>query len=284
LSHHLIQCGFNNIPDFIKSKDGKDLLKTNKGFYYLSHWIVGRECNYSNFDDLKNIAVLLAGFHLKSQGYYNKHIEIEYKEYDWSSRLKKYKDVFSIVREIIRNRKIKTMFDILYLDSIEFFEDQLELSVKLLNQTNYNRILQNAQLKYTLCIDDINLKNVIAGNDQEFYFTCLNNVKYNINLFDISKFIKKTLFKKEYAWEFKYARDIIDNYCIVNPLSKDELSILLSFIIFPKFFYKLGKRKYMKKKKWGEDKYLEKLYEATRHIDNQRRFVEEYLSYYSINN
>jgi CotS family spore coat protein len=143
--------------------------------------------------------------------------------------------------------------------------------------------LQNAQLKCTLCINDFNLKNILVGNDENYYFTSLDKVKYNINVFDLSKFIKKTLFKKEYSWDFKYARDIIDNYCIINPLSKDEISILLSLIVFPQFFYKLGKKKYIKRKKWGEDKYLEKLYKVTRNIDKQRDFVEEYIRYYSIN-
>jgi CotS family spore coat protein len=283
LSHYLLETGFTNILDYIKTYEGKKLLKYNKGSYYLSNWKEGREGSYTNFSDIENVALLLANFHLKSQGYYSKHIAIDFKAYNWSSRLEKYKKVFSIITEVISNKKIKTMFDILYMKSIEFFESQLELSVQLLNQSNYNRILQNAQLKCTLCLNDFSLKNILVVNDDEYYFTSLNKVKYNINVYDLSKFIKKTLFKKEYSWDFKYARDIIDNYCIINPLSKDEISILLSLIVFPQFFYKLGKKKYIKRKKWEEDKYLEKLYKVTRNIDKQREFVEEYIRYYSIN-
>lgn len=282
LTHYLIQCGFNNIPDYIKTKNDREILKYNNTYYYLSHWIEGRESSYSNFDDIKNVASLLANFHLKSQGFHNKHIKVDYKTCNWSSKLLKYKETFNIIKEIITNKKIKTMFDILYMDSIEFFEGQLELSVKLLNQSNYNRILQSSQLKYTLCIDDFNLKNIILSNEGNYYFTCLDNVKYNMNVFDLSKFIKKTLFKKECSWHFKYAMEIIDNYCIINPLTKDEITILLSLIIFPKLFYKLGKRRYIKRKSWGEDKYLTSLYKATRYIDKQSEFVEEYIHYYSI--
>jgi CotS family spore coat protein len=283
LSNYLMGNGFTNILDYIKTNEGKELIRYNKSFYYLSNWKEGREGSYSNFNDIKNFALLLANFHLKSQGYYNKHITIDFKTYNWPSKLEKYRSVFSIIREIISKKKIRIMFDILYMESIEFFEGQLELAVQLLNRSNYNRILQNSQLKYTLCLNDFNLKNILVANDEEYYFTSLNKVKYNINVFDLSKFIKKILFKKEYSWDFKYARDIIDNYCIINPLSKDEISILLSLIIFPQFFYKLGKKKYIKRKKWEEAKYLAKLYKVTRNIDKQREFVEEYIRYYSIN-
>lgn len=282
LSYYLAQCGFNNIPGYIKTRNNNELLKYNNTFYYLSNWIDGRECSYSNFTDIKNIASMLAKFHLKSQGFHNKYVETDFKTFNWSSRLIKYEKTFNTIGDIIKSKKIKTMFDILYIKSIEFFESQLELSLKLLNESNYNRILQSSQLKYTICIDDFNFKNIILGNNNNYYFTCLDNVKYNMNVFDLSKFIKKTLFKDEYAWDFTYAKDIIDNYNIINPLSRDELNILLSLIIFPKAFYKLGKRRYLKKKSWGEDKYLKHLYKVTKYMDKQSTFVEEYMNYYSI--
>lgn len=282
LANYLLKNGFNNMPLCIKVKNDKELLKYNNSLYYLNRYIEGRESSYLNFDDIKSIALLLADFHLKSQGFYNKHIKTSYKTYNWSSKLLKYKEAFNKINDILANKKIKTMFDILYIKSIEFFEEQLELSVKLLNSSNYNRILQSSKLKYTICIDNFNMKKIIFGKDGNYYFTCLDNIKYNMNIFDLSKFIKKTLYKKEYSWNFKYAAEIINNYCTVNPLSKDEITILLSLIIFPKRFYKLGKNKYIKHKNWGEDKYLTNLYKVTKYIDKQNKFVEEFISYYSI--
>jgi CotS family spore coat protein len=269
--------------DYIKTNEGREFLKYDGNFYYLSNWKDGRKGSYTNFNDIKNAALLLADFHLKSQGYYDKHISTGYKVYNWSSILEKYKKVFSSITEVINHKKIKSMFDILYIESIEFFQSQLELSIHLLNQSSYNRILQNAQLKCTLCICDFNMKNILVENNEEYYFTSFNKVKYNINVFDLSKFVRKIMYKKEYSWDFKYASDIIDNYCIINPLSKDEISILLSLIIFPKLFYKIGKKKYIKKKRYEEDKYLSRLYKITRNINKQKEFVEEFIKYYSIN-
>lgn len=282
LSHYLIQSGFNNTMDYIKTRNDNDLIKYNGTYYYLSYWMDNRKCSYSNFNDIKNVASILAKFHLKSQGYYNKYIEMDFKSYNWSSRLLKFKKTFNTIDEIITKKKIKTMFDIQYSNSIEVFEEQLELSVKLLNESNYNRILQSSQLKYTICIDDFSFKNIILGNDGNYYFICLDNVKYNMNLFDLCKLIKKALFKDEYAWDFKYAMEIIDNYNSINPLTRDEMRILLSLIIFPKRFYKLGKRRYIQKKNCGEDNYLTSLYKITKYMDKQSKFVEEYTRYYSI--
>lgn len=282
LNNYLVQCGFNNIPIHIKTREAKELLKHNNSYYYLTNFVDGRIATYNNFDDIKNVAALLAKFHLKSQGYYNKYIEVEYKTPNWSTKQEKYKQTFRIIMENISSKRARTMFDILYMESIEFFNEQLELSLKLLNASNYNRLLQSAQLKYTLCIDNFKFKNIIVSYNGEYYFTCLDSIKYNMVVFDLSKLIKKTLYKKEYSWDFKYAREIIDNYCTINPLSKDELKILLSSIIFPKDFYKLGKRRYIKRKKLGENKYLSNLYKVTNYINKQKLFSEEYMDYYSI--
>lgn len=282
LHNYLYQGGFRSIPEHIKTKEGKDLLKYNNSYYYLMNYIEGRISSYNNIDDIKNVSLLLASFHLKSQGFYNKYIETQYKASNWSSKENKYKETFRIIREYIKNKGIKTMFDILYLESIDFFEEQLELSVQLLNQSNYSKILQSAQLKCTLCLNNFKFKDILLSNNSEYYLTNLDDVKYNMVVFDLCRLLTKTLYRKEYSWNFKYAREILDNYCLINPLSRDELKILLSLIIFPKYFYKLGKGRYIKKKKWSENKYLAKLYYVTNYIEKQREFSKEYMSHYSL--
>lgn len=282
LNQYLIDNGFNNILEHIKTREGKELLKYNSSYYYLTRFIECRAGTYHDFNDIKNVAVLLAKFHLKSQGYYNKHIDMDYKSYNWSSKLEKYKETFRIIMENTKNKRIKTMFDILFMDSIEFFEEQLELSVRLLNGSNYNRLLRSSQLKCTLCLDNFKFKNILVSDKEEYYFADLADVKYNMIVFDLCKLLKKTLYRKQYAWEFKYAREIIDNYCSINPLTRDDLTILLSLMIFPKLFYKLGKKRYVKRKKWDENKYLSKLFKVTDYMDKQKLFVEEYLTYYCI--
>lgn len=280
LREYLIQNGFNNIHENIKTKDGRDLLKYSGSYFFLTDFEAGKRASCSNFDDVKNTALLLARFHIRSQGFYNKYIKVEYKSYNWSVKEEKYKRVFGIIKEYIKSKRIKTMFDVLYMDSIEFFEGQLELAVKLCNDTGYDKILRNSQLKGTLCLDNFKFRNIRVSEEEEYYFNDLDNIKYNMIVFDLYKFLKKILNRKEYNWDFEYAREIIDDYCTVNPLSRDELTILLTLLIFPKQFYKLGRKRYLRKKKWDENRYLSRLFKITAHIDKQRYFVDEYLACY----
>lgn len=280
LKEYLIEKGFNNVLQNIKTKDGRDLLRYGGNSYCLTATSSGRKAAGSNFEDVKNIALLLARFHIKSQGFISKYIKSEYKISNWIEKEGRYKRTFGIIKECIKSKRVKTMFDVLYMDSIEFFEEQLELAVKLLSSTGYDRILRNSQLKGTLCLDDFKFGNIHVSKEGEFYLKNFYKVKYNMIVYDLCKFLKKILNKKEYAWDFEYAREIIDTYCTVNPLSRDDFKILLSLIIFPSSFYKLGRKRYIKRKKWDENKYLSKLLKITAHIDNQRQFANRYISNY----
>lgn len=282
LYDYLTEGGFKNLPAYIKTRDGKRFVRNNRGSYYLSQWIEGRKGSYENFNDIKGFTLLLADFHLKSQGYYNKHVKSDYKSSNWQSKQERYQKVFNIILNIIKNKKIKTMFDLMYMESIEFFNSQLELSVKLINQSNYNKLMQSSQLKCSLCLDNFSMKYLIAGNYEDYYLTSLDSVKYNMNIFDLSKLLKKILYRREYSWDFKFCREIIEDYCTINPISRDELSILLSLLIFPQSFYKIGKKKYIKNKKCEESRYITKLHKLVRFKEQQKAFTDEFIEYYSI--
>lgn len=47
--------------------------------------------------------------------------------------------------------------------------------------------------------------------------------------------------KKSYQWDFEKTKRIIEAYNSENKLTKEDLEVMLSLVIFPHKFWKLGK-------------------------------------------
>lgn len=96
---------------------------------------------------------------------------------------------------------------------------------------------------------------------------------------DLAKLITKLMTKRAYKWDFNKAKLMIEAYSSVNTLSKSELETLFAFIIFPFNFGKLGKRRYVKRKTWSEEKYIKKLNKIIGDYDKEEVFIHDFLNY-----
>jgi CotS family spore coat protein len=115
--------------------------------------------------------------------------------------------------------------------------------------------------------------------ENAYYILNLNGLVIDLQVNDLGKFINRLMFKNSYSWKFDRAKMLIEAYCSINKLDKNELQALLAFIIFPYKFCKLGKKRYVRHKAWDEAKYMRKLGKLTRYNDMQDKFLKEYLKY-----
>jgi CotS family spore coat protein len=282
LFNYLKSNGFDNVAEYIVLKNGEECVKIGNTKYYLTEWIQGKECDVNDFSEVKRSVVLLANFHLKSRGFYDKHAGIKSKMKNWVGKLESEKMKLDIFKNIIEGKKIRTTFDSRYYQSLDRFKQRMDAAVELLKHSHYSNLSQNALLEKTICHGNFNYHNILAGNDGKIYITDLNNVVYGINAYDLAKFVGRLLHKKAYYWNFSAARDLIEAYNEVRPLSIEELEVLLAFLIFPHKFWKLGKKRYEKKKKWDEDKYLKKLDKIINCFECQTEFIDSFIKYFSI--
>jgi CotS family spore coat protein len=274
--------GFNNIVKYYKTDDGRECVKLKKNIFYLTEWIEGRECNYEDLEELKKSAALLALFHIKSKGFSNDNVKIESNFKNWPSILKADMDDLLKFKRMIYIKKIKTSFDIEYYDAIDKIINQMDKSIRLLESSNYLSISKSAKQQRTLCHDSFYYQNILVDNNEMMFIIDLDSTLYDITVYDLGKFIRRLLYKSKYSWDFEFAKALIESYNEVNKLSPEEMEILLSFIIFPHKFWKLGKKRYSKMKKWNEEKYLRKLKRILKFMDKQDEFIEKYLEYYKI--
>ncbi len=282
LVSYLKSRGFDNVADYIKTKDGKECVKHKKVKYYLTEWIEGRECDFNTIEELKRAVVLLAEFHIKSEGFYHKGIKMDSNHKNWPNKLQAYKADLYYFKKLIETKKIKSVFDIEYNNNIDTFIELMDMSMNLLNKSNYINISKIAKQRRCVCHDSYYYQNVLVSNENKMYIIDLDSTIYDINLYDLAKFIRRILHKKVYGWRFEVAQELINTYSSVNKLTFEEYEILLAFIIFPHKYWKLGSKRYYKSKKWNEEKYLKRLYRIEGYLDIQKKFVEDYCLCYGI--
>jgi CotS family spore coat protein len=282
LVEYLKKNGFDNAAGYIETTDGKECINTKHNIYYLTEWIEGNECTFNDIEEVKRAAVLLADFHNKSKGFASDDLQIRSNIKNWPKILQEEMQNLDTFKSIINNKKIKSSFDKEYLSAIKLLDEFFKLSINLLEKSHYMDISIAAKKENTLCHDSFYYQNVLVDKDGKMYLIDLDSTIYDIHSYDLAKFIRRVMFKSEYAWNFDAAKEIIASYCSINPLSKEEYEILLSFIIFPHKFWKLGKKRYIKKKKWTEDKYQKKLNRILKYLDREKEFINSFLAYYNI--
>jgi Ser/Thr protein kinase RdoA (MazF antagonist) len=87
---------------------------------------------------------------------------------------------------------------------------------------------------------------------------------------------------KKYKWDFDLCRKMIESYCKVRPMSKEEYVILLAMLVFPHKFWKLGRKRYVKNKSWDEEKYGKKLRRLMRDRKFKSEFIYCYINFYRL--
>lgn len=282
LVKYLHNNGFFYVADYIKSKDGKEYVKYEGSIYYLTTWIDGRECDFENFEELKNAIELMANFHMKSKGFHTSNTKIESNNKRWPDIFEKRRKDILKYNDIIEKKKIKSTFDIEYQKVSEKFIKMINMAQELLQKSNYMMLSKQAFEDKTVCHDSFYYQNILINEKKELYLIDLDSILYDIWVYDLAKFIRRILYRKVYGWNFEVAKKIIDEYRRINPLSDEELEILLAFLIFPHKFWKLGKKKYDKKKQWSEGKYINRIEKILKYSDKQETFAKRYIEEYNI--
>ncbi|SHE34821.1 CotS family spore coat protein [Caloramator proteoclasticus] len=274
---YLKEKGFLNCPLLIKDNQNQFYFNVNKHkYYYLTNWIEGNECKIDEIENALNSIELLCEFHRKALGFNSK--QLPYEEAKLIKEYIKKKDDIIRYKNLIMSKKIMSYFDILY---IETFDTQMALAEKsliyLLN-SNYRNLNKNAIKNKVICHNSFYYQNIIKS-DNTLYLIDFDKIIYETVEYDLGKFIQRMMFRKSYNWQFDKAKLLIDKYCKCYGNNIDY-KLLLSIIIYPHKFWKLGNKKYDKKKNLEESYYIRRLKKIITNNLSILNFINEFDKYY----
>lgn len=278
LVEYLKNNDFFNIANYIKTKEDKYYFEYDKYILYLTEWIDGEECKIDSIEESINCAKLLAQFHLAVSGIDTTKLTIKSNLKNWPKIFLSNLYGLEQFKRIISKKKLRNDFDNVYYDHIDTLYNRGLLALNILNKSDYYKLSKISNDNKTLCHDSFYYQNILK-KDEKYYLVDLDSIIVDLQINDLGKFIRRIMYKKEYKWDFDKAKSIIEAYSLIKPITAEELEVMLSLIIFPHKFWKLGKKRYSKNKHWNETKYMHKLNKIIMYNELQDIFIEKYIAY-----
>lgn len=282
LSNALKEKGFDNVAPYVYTKNNEYLIKHKKSSFYITDWIDGKEVDFKNLDDIMDCAKFLARFHIAAKGLEIPHnIKIRNRHNNWLEHFNQHIDTVKGFGEKIE-KKPKTGFDLIFRNNLHIFMKEAEFAVSLLNTEEAKCALEEAEREKYICHDSYYYQNILRGSDNKLYLVDLESSLLDSPMSDLGKFIRRIICKTVFKWDFDLCRRIIDAYDSVRPITREELYPLLAMIAFPHKYWKFGKKRYIKKKKWSEEDYQNKLKKVIRLQEYKFEFIQNFVLFYGI--
>ncbi len=269
---YLIDENFENVLDIIPAFSGEKYVELNNIYFYMTKWIESRELNYSNTYDIIRASQHIAKFHNYSEGFVpNYKIEADIRWGKWIDIFnKKINDILKF-KQIIEEKNEKSIFDKIYLKNLDENIKLGNQSIENLKKYNYENIISEHENKGYICHHDLANHNILIDCHNKIYFIDFDYVILDSFLHDLSSFINRVL--KYGRWTTDKFNIIIDSYKDVKDISKNEISLALSFMLFPNDFWQLGIQYYYENITWTSEKFLKRL---TR-FENDKKSKNEFI-------
>lgn len=276
LTEELLSNNFTNAAKYFRTKDGTFYVSYKKNIFYLTEWIEGEKFDLTNIDEAVSCTKLLAQFHSISNIIDHEKLHIRINLKNWPKIFADNLNYIEKFKRIIVNKRIKNEFDVLFLENIDNFYNRGVAAINMLNKSAYYKLSKVANDDKTICHNSFYYQNIVK-NDGDYFICDFDSIIIDLQISDLGKLIRRLMFKKNYGWNFDFAKILIEAYNSINRLNKEELEIMFALIIFPNKFWKLGQRRYVKQKKWSETKYLHKLNRIIGYNETQEKFFTDYL-------
>ena len=267
---HLAGNGFGLTDRFLCTKEGEPFFMFKGKTFTMSVAYDGRECDFLELDDVKTAAENLARLHIASAGY-----EAPVQS-DGNSRLGKMPELYKKrMRELskLKNYALrgKGEFDHIFLENVEFYGNLGNEAATRLEKGSYSSLADKTSKAKSFCHHDYCHRNVICGKQGVFvkgFDYCCREIRVK----DVVDMLRRHL--KNCSWSLENTKQILDSYCSVSPLEKDELEVLKVMLSFPYKFWSVSNKFYNSKRCWAEKTFVPKISEIVEDKNCYVSFLE----------
>lgn len=275
---------FKRTMSFGKNKNGKSFTTWGKELYVLLDVLKGRECETSNPVDINIASTGVAELHLSSKGileyFKNSNDYSNFKDYielgAYPVELNKHLDFLEEMKEQVVRYRIKNAFDNIFLEHVDENIEEILQCAELLDATAYSELCEETNT-VALCHKDLAHHNILI-EQEEAYFLDFDFCTIDLKVRDLAIFIEKSI--KAFDYDIERAEEIINQYCMIYSLSKEELKVLYVMLKFPTDFCSIVKNYYSGEKHWDEETFLDRLVKKVSYREAKKVFLEEYKQLY----
>ncbi|MFZ5351220.1 MAG: CotS family spore coat protein [Bacillota bacterium] len=274
-AEHLKNNGFDCVFDIIWQDDGSFLYEFNHDKYYLTQWIDGKENDFLNPMDLYMAVDTLVQFHNCSCGFVPDNLP-ENRDYlgKWIESFKLKLFEIMDIKQTILGRCTESSFKREYIRNVESIISEAEEAVSLIDVDVYQQAVDAARRQKSFIHHDFGHNNIIHTFDGRTYLQDLDFCVLDLRIHDLGSFILRCM--KKSNWDVDKAFHIIDCYNDKKPLSRDELKLLVPFLLFPQDFWQLTKQYCKDLTKCDSSEYMEKVSRKIEYASLRKRFIDEF--------
>ncbi len=246
IKEFLAKKGFLFTDRFDMSVNCKPYIEYDNNIYTMTSVFDFKEADF--FDKTLFIKIIeqIATFHKVAQKI-NFSSKVHYGDSQIIETYKKNLEELNIIKKKISSQKRFSDFDVLYIKNYNYYKEQIETTIELLEKTKVKRYLQMARLNNTICHGLLKEENILTDNPN-VYIINFSNASIGYSLFDLCNIIKR--YVKNLPQNYLTISEIIDIYSKINPLEQEELSILYPLLLFPHKFIRICGQYYSKKRTW----------------------------------
>lgn len=233
--NYLLQSGFNSLAPILSTIEGTYYVNYDDELYYLQSYLDGRESDFNNKEDLKEIVQTLTHFHSKSHGIYipEQFIRNNWGKLDESMRGRLI--YIHNIREEIACLSQWGNFDNLFQKWCSYFTQESIDAIDLLHKSSYHELSFYYRQKYFFCHHDLVNHNIIIMPNKKAYLIDFDYSIMDIRVHDLCNFLNHVM--KFYEWNLDIAKKIIEYYNKFNPLLKEEIEVLHALLNYPRDFW-----------------------------------------------
>lgn len=184
------------------------------------------------------------------------------------------------MRDMVRKKNIKNDFDLIYIQSMEFYKEIGKKALQTLKESDYYELCMAAENEKSFCHHDFTYHNIIIGENKDVHVIDFDYCKREVRTFDISNFMIKVL--KRVEWNFDFAVAIIDTYNSVSKLKDEEYKVLYSYLQFPQRYWRLANRYYYNEVNWGQNTFAGKLSSIINEQEKYLQFLDKFKNHYKL--
>lgn len=264
---YLPEQGFYRISKPVLADGKESAVPAEDGFFTMNRWVGGIACALDNHLHLLAAGRCLAAFSCAAQG--GELIpggKVGYHE--WTERFaQRTEDLIAWQKQILAKPR-RNVFEKIYLKAApEMIADGIAAG-KLLAQSAYGYLADEALYYRTFVHRDVAARNFIIGPDGEGWLIDFDYCRYDLPLTDIVRFVERGM--KAVVYTPHQLDEMLAAYESIRPIDVEEYRVISAMLLFPQKFWRLCSRYFADPKKSMEQGIDYKLINAMGQIKAHR--------------
>ncbi|GKX28564.1 spore coat protein [Vallitalea longa] len=273
IEEYLYKKGFTNIDRLTMSRDKNPFCEDDGTIYIMKNWVNGREIFFNDeeeiYDSVKNLAVLhKCGSNFPIGSKYKNYVKLG----SLPNKLNRHNIELVRIRNKIRKMGKWSEFDICFLSSFNYYYKKAVEALSLIELSEYNNLVNGYHKSNVITHGQYIHHNILVSN-KKLHTMNFEYCNIDIPVIDLYRLMRKVLEKND--WNIGLGIEAIEKYISINPLSKEELDILLYLIMYPEKFWKISNYYFNLNRAWKPKQSLIKLNKLINQKEKKERFIRE---------